>query len=70
MTKSDPINIALVALVFMNVLAVLQFHTLTSAGPSQTYKASTADMASDHVGDAVGPAGAFIRGDHPRVAAN
>ena len=66
MRKTDPTNIALVALLVMNVLAVLQFQSLAWAGPLRT-KAGTAEVASDRIAAAVGSVATFT---HRPVAAD
>ena len=47
--KTDPINIALVFLVFMNTLAVVQFQALARSNPSGTSKVSTIEIAQRHI---------------------
>lgn len=69
MTKTDPVNIALVVLVFMNTLAVLQFQSLAWASPLGTSKVSTMEIARDRIADAVGLGGTFTRGDHQFLSA-
>jgi hypothetical protein len=45
--KSDPVNIALVLLVFLNTLAVVQFQALARTNPVGTSKASAIEITMD-----------------------
>jgi hypothetical protein len=49
MVKADPINIALVVLVFMNTLAVVQFQVLARSNPSGISKINATEIAQHHV---------------------
>jgi len=53
--KADPINVALVLLVFANTLAVVQFQALATSSPLGISKASTIQIARDHISAAVRP---------------
>ena len=43
--RSDAINIALAALVFVNTLAVVQFQTLAQTNPPATFKVSAVERS-------------------------
>jgi len=47
--KADPINIALVLLVFVNVLAVVQFQALARTNPLGTSKVSTIEITRQQI---------------------
>jgi hypothetical protein len=47
--KADPINLALVVLVFVNTLAMVQFQALARSNPSGISKISTIEIAQQRV---------------------
>jgi hypothetical protein len=53
--KADPINIALVLLVFANTLAVVQFQALATSNPLGTSKVSTIQITREHISATVRP---------------
>ena len=47
--KTDPINIAIVLLVFANALAVVQFQALARTSPLETSKVATIEVPRQHM---------------------